>query len=291
MNLLHLRYVLEVARTGSITQAADNLYIGQPNLSRAVRELEESIGFAVFRRSSKGVSPTPKGEEFLRQARSILAQIDELETRFSPGRESSERFKVCVPPSCCYLQAFAWFLSSVQLSPDSQVVFQLSAPLQALRGVAEQTFSLGLIRLPSEREAQFLDLLREEGLSWEIFWEFERQAVLSPGWEPSTREELEATGIELLCPETDAEPSAPDRRTLLCGPDTRLDLLPQLPAAYFWDSPVPEEFRRLHGLAARSFPSSEGPWRDLLIYREHSRLSPWEEQFLSCLRRAKNTLH
>ena len=44
MNILHLRYALEVEKTGSITHAADNLYVGQPNLSKAIKELENTIG-------------------------------------------------------------------------------------------------------------------------------------------------------------------------------------------------------------------------------------------------------
>ena len=54
MNLLHLKYAIEVAKTSSITKAAENLFMGQPNLSRAIRELEENLGFDIFRRTSKG---------------------------------------------------------------------------------------------------------------------------------------------------------------------------------------------------------------------------------------------
>ena len=53
MNLLHLKYAIEVAKTSSITKAAENLFMGQPNLSRAIRELEENLGFDIFRRTSK----------------------------------------------------------------------------------------------------------------------------------------------------------------------------------------------------------------------------------------------
>ena len=63
MNTQHLKYAIEVERTGSITQAADNLYIGQPSLSKAIRELEESLGIVIFKRTSKGVVPTEKGLE------------------------------------------------------------------------------------------------------------------------------------------------------------------------------------------------------------------------------------
>ena len=68
MNLLHLRYALEVEKTRSISKAAENLLMSQPNLSRAIKELEESLGITIFKRTSKGISVTFQGEEFLSHA-------------------------------------------------------------------------------------------------------------------------------------------------------------------------------------------------------------------------------
>lgn len=65
MNTLSLRYALEVNRTRSITRAAQNLYMGQPNLSRAIRDLEKDLGIVIFERTTKGVTPTEKGRIFL----------------------------------------------------------------------------------------------------------------------------------------------------------------------------------------------------------------------------------
>ena len=61
MNLLHMKYAVEVAETGSINKAAEKLYVGQPNLSRAIKELENSLGISIFERSAKGMILTPDG--------------------------------------------------------------------------------------------------------------------------------------------------------------------------------------------------------------------------------------
>lgn len=58
MNTLHLKYIVEIERTGSITLAAKNLYMNQPNLSKAVKEFEEYIGAEIFKRTTKGIIPT-----------------------------------------------------------------------------------------------------------------------------------------------------------------------------------------------------------------------------------------
>ena len=79
MNLNVLRYIIEVERSRSITGAAKQLFISQPNLSRDIRELEEEIGFTVFTRSSRGVIPTEKGREFLVLAKKAVKQYQALE--------------------------------------------------------------------------------------------------------------------------------------------------------------------------------------------------------------------
>jgi DNA-binding transcriptional LysR family regulator len=75
MNTLHLKYAVEVERAGSITQAADNLFMAQPNLSKAIRELEEGLGITIFERTPRGVVPTQRGVEFLRRAKEILGVV------------------------------------------------------------------------------------------------------------------------------------------------------------------------------------------------------------------------
>ena len=96
-NILHLKYAVEIEKTGSITKAAENLYMGQPNLSRAIRELEESLGITIFMRSSRGVVPTEQGREFLNYARNILAQVEEMENLYGKTGANRQRFAISVP--------------------------------------------------------------------------------------------------------------------------------------------------------------------------------------------------
>ena len=60
MNTLYFRYAVEVERSRSITQAAENLFMAQPNLSKAIKELEDSLGITIFERTPKGVIPTKR---------------------------------------------------------------------------------------------------------------------------------------------------------------------------------------------------------------------------------------
>ncbi len=109
MNILHLKYAVEVEKTRSISKAAENLYMGQPNLSRAIKELEESIGITVFKRTTKGISITPDGEEFLRRARRIVSQVEEMEDIYRNGRIHRQEFSVCTPRGSYFSDAVAGF--------------------------------------------------------------------------------------------------------------------------------------------------------------------------------------
>ena len=72
MTLQQLRYVVETEECGSISDAAERLFIAQPSLSKSIRLLEEELGFALFVRDRKGVQATPQGMEFLCYAKRVL---------------------------------------------------------------------------------------------------------------------------------------------------------------------------------------------------------------------------
>ena len=113
MNIQHLRYALEVEKTGSISKAAENLYMNQPHLSKAIRELEESVGINIFNRTSKGVIPTKKGAEFLMYAKGIVDKVDEVENMYKKHEANTHKFDVSVPMACYVSVAFTKFVKAI----------------------------------------------------------------------------------------------------------------------------------------------------------------------------------
>ena len=87
MTLQQLRYVVEISRCGSITAAAQKLFIAQPSLSKSVRELEAELGIVIFERSRSGVMFTADGLELLGHARLIVEQTAALQERFLQERD------------------------------------------------------------------------------------------------------------------------------------------------------------------------------------------------------------
>ena len=85
MNILHMKYAVEVAKAGSINKASETLLIAQPNLSRSIKELESDMGIMIFDRSAKGMFLTPEGEEFIGRAKKILEEIEDVENMYRGG--------------------------------------------------------------------------------------------------------------------------------------------------------------------------------------------------------------
>ena len=82
MTLQQLKYALTIARSGSINEAAKQLFISQPSLSETIRELESEVGFDIFLRSNRGIVITPEGEEFLSYAGQVTEQFGLLESKY-----------------------------------------------------------------------------------------------------------------------------------------------------------------------------------------------------------------
>lgn len=159
MNTQHLQYLIEIERVSSISQAAMNLYISQPNLSRILREIEEDLGFSVFERSSRGVTPTAQGAVFLQHAHTILREMESI-ALLGPRRSQTDRLRVCLPRSGMYFRRVADFLSrELPGRPIDAVVRECHAKrtIELLTGSAAE---LGIIRFRTEYQPYFEKQLR-----------------------------------------------------------------------------------------------------------------------------------
>lgn len=94
MTLQQIKYALAIADSGSMSKAADGLYISQPSLSSAIKELEKEIGITVFLRTTKGVVLTNEGTDFLSYARQVYQQYDLLTQKYSSKNGFKRKFGV-----------------------------------------------------------------------------------------------------------------------------------------------------------------------------------------------------
>lgn len=106
MTLQQLKYVIEVAGRGSINEAAKRLFLSQPSLSNAIRDLEEELDIAIFERTNKGITLTKEGVEFLSYARQVVEQAELLESRYLGAKPSPQHFSVSTQHYAFAVNAF-----------------------------------------------------------------------------------------------------------------------------------------------------------------------------------------
>lgn len=115
MTLQQLKYVIEVARSQSINKAAQRLFISQPSLSNALKELEEELGITIFLRSNKGIIITSEGSEFLGYARQVVEQAELLENRYTNTRSPQHYFSVSAQHYAFAVSAFVRLLKDYDI--------------------------------------------------------------------------------------------------------------------------------------------------------------------------------
>ena len=144
MNILHLKYVVEAEKTRSISKAAENLYMGQPNLSRAIKELEEDLGITIFERTSKGIDLTPQGEEFMQYAKRIISQIDEVEAIYKSEKHEKQKFSVSVPRASYIAEAFTDFAAHIDTEKPAEIFYKETNSMRAVNNILQEDYHLGI---------------------------------------------------------------------------------------------------------------------------------------------------
>ncbi|MDR0598242.1 MAG: LysR family transcriptional regulator [Treponema sp.] len=178
-NSLFFKYAIEIERTRSITKAAENLYMAQPNLSKAVKEMEETIGFFVFERNSKGVFPTQKGLRFLDHARKILDEMEQINKLTDTEDPERQDFSISIPRGSYIAEGFTRFALELDFEKEISVNIQETNSVRTIDDVIGNKFNLGIIRYQTMYENYYFDYLTNKHLDHDQIWEFEYLALMS----------------------------------------------------------------------------------------------------------------
>lgn len=295
MNILHLKYAVEVAAAGSINKAAENLYMGQPNLSRAIRELEGSLGITIFDRSARGMKPTPEGEQFLAYAHKILTEIDEIEAIYREGVVQKQRFSISVPRASYISEAFAAFSSSLGGDP-AELFYMETDSLHAIDNILRADYRLGIIRYATEYDPYYESMLPEKGLHAETIAAFSYVLAMHRDHPLASKPEIFHADLAPYIEVAHADSYVPtlpvsEVRKNLLNPDierrifvfergSQFDLLHQNRETFMWVSPMPEEMLRRYDLVQRVCVDNPRVHRDVLIYKNGYRLSELDQRFI-----------
>ena len=298
MNILHVKYAVEVAKAGSLSKASENLYVAQPNISRSIKELETDMGIVIFERTTKGMSLTAEGEEFMNYARGILSQIEQVEKMYRDGAAKKQKFSISVPRACYISEAFVQF--SKTLTQDAAEIFYKETNSQrTINNILNHDYKLGIIRYAENYDKYFKTMLEEKGLAYEMVAEFTYQLIMSKNNPLAQKEQITFDDLTDYIEIAHADPYVPslsmakvvkeelpdniDRRIFIFERASQYDLLAENAETFMWVSPAPQTVLDRYQLVERSCVDNKKIYKDLLIYREGYKLTDLDKQFITAL--------
>lgn len=306
MNILHMKYALEVAKCGSINKAAEVLLMNQPNLSRAIRELEASIGIQIFERSTKGMVVTPDGEAFLSYAGKILKQIDDVEKMFKNAAPRKKRFSLSVPRASYIAEAFASFSLAVNGEENVEIFYKETNSRRTIKNIVEGDYKLGIIRYAEHFDKYYKEMLEEKGLSYELVTQFNYVLAMSGKSPLAQIENITYADLEKHTEIAHADPFVPslpfeevkreelpdniNKRIYVFERASQFELLSKNPETFMWVSPIPKALTGRYGLIQKKCGENSKTYKDYIIHRKDYSLSDLDNLFITELCKAKREI-
>ena len=163
MTILQLKYVLAIAASSSMREAASKLFVSQPALSATIHELEEELGIRIFDRTNKGISLTEQGREFLVYAKQAVSQYELIEDRYIEKDKDRKHFSVSMQH---YVFAVHAFVETVKDFGTDRYVYSVHETRtdEVLTNVRDLHSEIGVLAYTKTNETILKKLFREYGL-------------------------------------------------------------------------------------------------------------------------------
>ena len=189
MNINQLKYVIEVAASSSMREAATKLFVTQPALSESIRELEDELGILIFERTNKGISVTDAGREFLNYAKSAVGQYEILEERYLSRDSGKEHFSVSTQHYTFSIRAFTEMIKKAQ---PERFVFSIheTRTRDVLEDVKNLRSEVGIVSFSGSNEAVLKKLFRDYQLEFTPLMTRDTYVYVWKGHELAGRKEI-----------------------------------------------------------------------------------------------------
>lgn len=165
MTLQQLKYAVTAASTGTISEAAKRLYIAQPSLTAAIKELEHELGILIFIRTNKGVVLSSEGEEFIGYARQVIEQMNLIEEKYSSAEPVKHQFCVSSQHYSFVVEAFVALLKQYNRT-EYDFRIRETQTYEIIDDVAKLRSEIGVLYLNSFNEAILRKTLKESDLEF-----------------------------------------------------------------------------------------------------------------------------
>lgn len=290
LNTQQLQYLVEIERAGSISQAATNLYMGQPNLSRLLRETETTLGFPIFERTRQGVRPTERGKQFLLRARNILREAAYME-QLGPNSTVPNQFRICIPRSYAFLNMVQQYLNRLPACVDLDAFVLECDPKKALESLDNNAVTFAVIRFSLDYRAYYEEQAGMRKLSFLPLSQGNYQVIISQENPLHTQSVLSKADLEGLTEITHNDAFSPTSQIDLSQNKlytkdrmAQLQLLTGLPYAFLRSEPLPKQILDAHKLSQHPCSDLGAKYQNALIVNPQCTMSEIETAFLDYLK-------
>lgn len=306
MNFLHLKYAIMVAETGSISKAAEKLYVAQPNVSRAVKELESDLNITIFERNSKGMIVTPEGEQLIHYAKRILRQIDDMEKIFKYQKKKNV-FSISVPRASYISDAFVEFSKCLNNIDNAEVYYKETNAYRVINNVINEEYNLGILRYYINHDRYFKDIIEKKELKCELINQFKYVLIFNKNSALAENKEIHYSDLKDFIEIAHGDPYVPSlstnelvktelseevsRRIFVFERASQFELLANNDETFMWVSPVSKRLLDRYGLVQKECIDNTKEYKDLLIYRSNYKLSKLDQEFITKLCESKRNIN
>ncbi|WP_291236124.1 LysR family transcriptional regulator [Frisingicoccus sp.] len=194
MTLQQLQQIITIADSGSMNEAAKKMFISQPSLSAAVKELEKEIGISIFVRSNRGIVITPEGEEFLGYARQIFEQYQLLEKRYIE-KKAKKKFSVSMQHYTFAVKAFVEMVKKVGMEEYDFAIHE-TRTWDVIENVRYFKSELGVLYLNDYNALIMQKMFKENGLEFTELFQCETYVYLWSGHPLSDQKQISMKELE-----------------------------------------------------------------------------------------------
>ena len=297
MNITELRYLVAIRKWGSVSAAAKQRYAAQPNVSKALKNLEEEYNLRIFDRSSTGMIPTEQGRRFIAQAERVLEEVTRLNQSVQEEQNRCAELRVMIPHATYASYAAVDYLEQAAGVEQLRIHIREGGSMEAMDFVLRRGYHLALLRYAIEDDEHYSYYCARRGLKMEPVMDFEYDLLTNRDG-PLAKHEvqdlaelnqyMEIMHDDFQLPGEDGGDGVrwhvnESRRIHVYERCSQFSILQRLPTAYMWASPMPKKALEQYHLVLKKCPAQRQRMRDVLVYPDKGDLRPEEKSFIELL--------
>ena len=297
MNITELRYLVAIRKWGSVSAAAKQLYAAQPNVSKALKNLEEEYNLRIFERSSTGMIPTEQGQRFIAQAERVLEEVTRLNQSVQEEQNRCAELRVMIPHATYASYAAVDYLEQAAGVEQLRIHIREGGSMEAMDFVLRRGYHLALLRYAIEDDEHYSYYCARRGLKMEPVMDFEYDLLTNRDGPLAKHEVQDLAELNQYMEIMHDDFQLPgeeggdgvrwhvneSRRIHVYERCSQFSILQRLPTAYMWASPMPKKALEQYHLVLKKCPAQRQRMRDVLVYPDKGDLRPEEKSFIELL--------